>query len=97
MFIAAKLEAFADRGNGDFLASHDLEDITTIIDGRPELEDEAAVASAGIRKHLSAQVKALLQSSAFLNALPGHLPGDPVSQARVPLILERMRQISRLA
>jgi hypothetical protein len=97
VFIATKLEAFADRGNGDFLASHDLEDITTIIDGRPELRDEAAVASSEIRKHLSAQVKALLQSSAFLNALPGHLPDDPVSQARVPLILERMRQISRLA
>jgi hypothetical protein len=97
VFIATKLEAFADRGNGDFLASHDLEDITTIIDGRPELGDEAAIASAEIRKHLSAQVKALLQSSAFLNALPGHLPGDPVSQARIPLILERMRQLSQLA
>lgn len=27
VFIATKLEAFADRGGGDFLASHDLEDI----------------------------------------------------------------------
>lgn len=97
VFIATKLEAFADRGDGDFLASHDLEDITTIIDGRPALAGEAAVASPEIRRHLSAQMKVLLQSSAFLNALPGHLPGDPVSQARLPLILERMRQISRLA
>lgn len=97
VFIATKLEAFADRGDGDFLASHDLEDITAIIDGRPALADEAAVASPEIRRHLSAQMKVLLQSSAFLNALPGHLPGDPVSQARLPLILERMRQISRLA
>lgn len=46
MFIATKLEAFADRGGGDFLASHDLEDITTVTDGRPELTDEAAAAPA---------------------------------------------------
>ena len=97
VFIATKLEAFADRGDGDFLASHDLEDVTTIIDGRPALADEAAVASPEIRRHLSAQMKVLLQSSAFLNALPGHLPGDPVSQARLPLILERMQHLSGLA
>ena len=97
VFIATKLEAFGDRGDGDFLASHDLEDIIAIIDGRPALADEAAVASPEIRRHLSAQMKVLLQSSAFLNALPGHLPGDSVSQARLPLILERMQRLSGLA
>ena len=97
VFMATKLEAFADRGHGDFLASHDLEDITTIVDGRPELGDEAAVASPDIRKHLSTQVKGLLESHAFHNALPGHLPGDSASQSRVPLILERLQRLSRLA
>lgn len=97
VFIATKLEAFADRGHGDFLASHDLEDITTIVDGRPELGDEAAVASPDIREHLSTHVKRLLDSQAFHNALPGHLPGDSASQARVPLILERLQRLSRLA
>ena len=95
--MATKLEAFADRGHGDFLASHDLEDITTIVDGRPELGDETAAASPDIRKHLSTQVKGLLESHAFHNALPGHLPGDSASQARVPLTLERLQRLSRLA
>lgn len=40
VFIATKLEAFKGRGNSDFLASHDLEDIVTVVDGRPELLDE---------------------------------------------------------
>ena len=97
VFIATNLEAFGDRGDGAFLASHDLADIIAIIDGRPALADEAAVASPEIRRHLSAQMKVLLQSSAFLNALPGHLPGDSVSQARLPLILERMQRLSGLA
>ena len=34
-FIATKLEAFKDRGKQDFLLSHDLEDIVSLIDGRP--------------------------------------------------------------
>ena len=97
VFMATKLEAFADRGHGDFLASHDLEDITTIVDGRPELGDETAVASPDIRKHLSMLVRGLLESHAFHNALPGHLPGDSASQSRVPLILERLQRLSRLA
>ncbi len=33
-FIATKLEAFAGRGGGDYLFSHDLGDVISIIDGR---------------------------------------------------------------
>ena len=40
VFIATKLEAFKGRGNSDFLASHNLEDIVTVVDGRPQLADE---------------------------------------------------------
>jgi len=38
-FLATKLEAFHGRGKNDY-ASHDLEDIITIIDGRQELITE---------------------------------------------------------
>src|SRR5450830_6653 len=37
VFIATKLEAFANRGNGDFLFSHDLGDLIAVIDGRDAL------------------------------------------------------------
>lgn len=47
VLIATKLEAFADRGHGDFLAGHDLEDITTIADGR-----RAAGVEAGWGRHV---------------------------------------------
>jgi predicted nucleotidyltransferase len=39
-FVATKLEAFKGRGMGDFLVSHDIEDIVTIVDGRPALVQE---------------------------------------------------------
>jgi hypothetical protein len=45
----------------------------------------------------SARFSALLQTPAFINALPGHLPGDPANQARLPLILDRLQQLSTLA
>jgi hypothetical protein len=35
--LATKIEAFHGRGHGDFLASHDFEDIVLLINGRPEL------------------------------------------------------------
>jgi hypothetical protein len=36
-FIGTKLEAFRGRGKGDLYASSDLEDIITVLDGRPRL------------------------------------------------------------
>jgi hypothetical protein len=34
-FLATKLEAFDGRGSGDYLTSHDIEDLVAVIDGRP--------------------------------------------------------------
>jgi predicted nucleotidyltransferase len=48
-FLATKLEAFKHRGANDFLASHDLEDIITIIDGRPELSKEITQVKQDLR------------------------------------------------
>ena len=40
-FLITKLDAFAGRGKNDYLASHDMEDIIAVLDGRPELINEA--------------------------------------------------------
>jgi len=93
-FIATKLEAFADRGGGDFLASHDLEDITTLINGRPELVNEIAATSTELRNYLVTRLQTLLQTPDFIEALPGHLQGDAASQARLPIILKRIQQMT---
>lgn len=37
LFVATKLEAFHGRGRDDIFASHDLEDIIAVVDGRPEI------------------------------------------------------------
>ena len=50
-FLATKLEAFHGRGGHDYRASHDLEDIITVIDGRPELAAEVRTADADVRDY----------------------------------------------
>jgi hypothetical protein len=72
-FIATKLEAFADRGAGDILASHDLEDILTVVDGRAELGAELAVAPSEVREAVVKAFSSLLAHADFANALPGLL------------------------
>jgi hypothetical protein len=47
--LATKLEAFASRGRGDFLASADFADIVALIDGREEIVPEVAAADAPVR------------------------------------------------
>ena len=93
LFVATKLEAFSDRGHGDYLASHDLEDIVTVVDGRPELVDEVRSGPSEVRDYVRDRLGLLLADEGFVTALPGHLPGDAGSQARLPLLLERLRSL----
>jgi hypothetical protein len=96
VFIATKIEAFHGRGGADFLASHDLEDIITVIDGRPELLQEIEQADDELRGYIANEIRDLLENEGFLVALPGHLPGDAASQARLPELTRRMRAIGSL-
>lgn len=93
-FLATKLEAFQARGRGDFMASHDLEDIIALIDGRGELLEEVAMAPDVLRSFLATAFRELLVNPLFLDALPGHLPGDAASQQRLPLLMSRLHKIA---
>ena len=95
VFLATKLEAFRGRGGDDFLASHDLEDIAIVVDGRPELVNEVPTCESALRTYLTDEIGSLLRNRAFLEALSGHLPADETSQARLPIIRERLRLLSR--
>ncbi len=96
VFIASKIEAFKDRGNNDFLASHDLEDIISVIDGRDELIAEVNASDKALRQYIGEQFRGLLETPAFQDALPGYLPGDSASQARLPELMEKLRLLEKL-
>lgn len=91
-FVATKLEAFNDRGNGDVLLSHDLEDIITVVDGRAELVAELAIAPDDVRTFIAGQFEVVLKHPDFSNALPGI-----VSQSsRTGLVLQRFAGVAAL-
>jgi hypothetical protein len=96
VFLATKLEAFAGRGNGDFLFSHDLEDLLAVIDGRASIVEECRASAPELREYLAARLAALLATRDFIDALGGHLPGDAASQSRLPELHDKLRQISDL-
>jgi hypothetical protein len=95
-FCATKLEAYSDRGGGDFL-HHDLEDVMAVIAGRVELRGEVAASGIEVRRFVAHKLQELLATGAFLDALPGHLQGDEMSQDRLPLLLDRLHALASLA
>lgn len=96
VFVATKLEAFAGRGNNDFLFSHDLGDLIAVVDGRESLLAECRSCDARLKAYLSGRFAALLETPAFLQALAGHLPGDLASQARLPDLEDKLLALANL-
>ena len=96
-FVATKLEAFRGRGGDDYAASHDLEDLLTIVDGRPTLTDEMLNAPTDVQRYIAIECRRLLDTRAFRDALPGYLLPDAASHACQPLLLDRLELLASLA
>ena len=82
-FLITKLEAFDGRGNGDYLLSHDIEDMIAVMDGRPELAEEIIQSESALFDELATRFHDLLKDQEFVDAVSGHMPTDEVSQSRV--------------
>jgi hypothetical protein len=95
-FLGTKMEAFYDRGENDYYMSHDLEDFIAVVEGREQLLEELADAPADLREYLREATGKLLGNERFLEALPGYVPGDSISQRRIPIIIERLRTMGAL-
>jgi hypothetical protein len=93
-FVATKLEAFKGRGRGDIFGSRDLEDLVALVDGRETLVEEIRAETPELRSYVQSEVRGLLAKPAFLDALPGFLLPDAVSQARIGVVLDRMKGLA---
>jgi hypothetical protein len=94
-FVATKLDAFANRGGADYGASHDLEDLLTVLAGLPslrrEIDDGVGVVASAVRRELAA----LMAREAFRDALPGHFDGHAAGQERARRVAAFLRSLSR--
>ena len=93
-FIATKYVAFLDRGASDYYASHDLEDLIAVVDGREKIAEEVAAADPALRDFVVQAMATLTNSPDFMEALPGHLPADAASQGRLPGLRRKLIRIA---
>ena len=94
LLIATKLVAFEDRGAGDFLASHDIEDILAIVDGRESLIAELQTAAEDVRKFIAQKIAEYLEESAFTDAVGGFIYAAEGSSSRLPILMSRLEAIA---
>ncbi len=95
-FLVTKLAAFDGRGSGDYLTSHDIEDVIAVLDGRPEIVEEVRQSQPELAVELSERFQCLLQDSHFADAVPGHMPPDEISPARVSIVFTTIRELAGL-
>jgi hypothetical protein len=92
-FVATKLDAYLDRGEGDY--HEDIEDVVTLIDGRPELLAELEAEREDLREYVSSTMTKLL-ALGLEDKIAGLMFPDESSQARVPLVIATCRRIARM-
>jgi predicted nucleotidyltransferase len=93
--LATKLEAFADRGRKDPLASKDFEDIALLIDGRDELVGEVAGAPEDVRRFVAKGVADLMQLRDFEYGVEGALLGADASARAAGVTVPRFAALAR--
>jgi hypothetical protein len=94
--VATKLEAFADRGDGDPLASKDFEDLTLLVDGRHELLGEVAEAPEELRSFVASAIRDLIVLRDFEYGVEGALLGADAFARATQVTIPRLEDIARL-
>lgn len=95
-FLGTKFEAFKTRGKMDFYASHDFEDIVSVLDGRPEIVQDIQKTDNDLKIYLQCEVKEMLDNRGFHDALPGHfVQYGQLADDRVELLMDKLEQITK--
>lgn len=80
----------------DYLFSHDFGDLISVIDDRESLMDELRASAPDLQAGIAVEIGQLLTSRAFHDSLPGRLPRDAASQARLPDLLGKLELFAGL-
>jgi hypothetical protein len=96
VFIATKFEAYRDRGKGDFQASHDIEDIVSVIDGCAAIAELIASAPPEVRGFVVRQLSSWTSRAEWNHLVAGHLSGMSLSAGRERIVCDRVLRICEL-
>ncbi|MCW5589023.1 MAG: hypothetical protein KIT27_05095 [Legionellales bacterium] len=93
-FLATKFEAFKTRGKMDFYASHDFEDIISILDGRTEIVDEILASDEKLKNYLIMILSEISDNRAFHGAIPGHfVQYGGLADSRIEILEQKLKDI----
>ena len=93
-FLAAKIEAFKNRGRNDGRTSSDFEDIVYVLNSRSTIWTELSVAPKEVKKYIGECFQELLDNNYLYEWISVHL--DWVEQKRVTLIVGGMIDFVKL-
>jgi predicted nucleotidyltransferase len=91
-FLATKFTAFHDRGEKDPRTSHDLEDITYILDNRTDLVETILQAPDDVKSYLNQEFTAILSNGNLQEAMAGNLYYETQAQ-RLDILLKKLSTI----
>ena len=94
-FLATKLDASKDRGSGDYLVNHDLEDIINIIDGNDSLT-EILSAPLNVKNYIIRSFSELLKDPDFKRSISGHIGFESSAAERAKDVADKMTEIIHL-
>ncbi|MHA7865653.1 nucleotidyl transferase AbiEii/AbiGii toxin family protein [Flagellimonas marinaquae] len=92
-FLATKMEAFFDRGIKDVYASHDLEDITYLLNYTTTIDEQIIAAENEVKHYLIKKLKTFKKDKTILTAIRGSLYYDQADE-RMEIIQERIQIIT---
>jgi len=95
IFMATKWAAYEGRGGDDPMGSHDLEDIITVVAGRPEISGEMAAAQPDVRRYVAESTSRFLTDAAARDVIAGALPDVWHAPALLQAIEARFSAIAR--
>lgn len=94
--LATKLEAFADRGNDDCLASRDFEDIALLIDARPELSAELPAGDPALTDYIRSEPVRLQSLPGFDYGIEGAIAGAGAADRAGTVTVPRWRSLASI-
>jgi predicted nucleotidyltransferase len=96
VFVGTKWEAFADRGGGDWYSSHDMEDIVSVVAGRPALYKEILSSERELQAYLTQRTTEFLRSGAADDVIAGALPDARTVSGLVGEVRSRFEAIAEI-
>ena len=95
-FVALKLEAFEDRGKGDFIMSTDFEDVICLFNGRQSVVDEI-MAEPIVREGIAEKFSRYVQNADVEDAVLGFVQTESDPEDRFRAIMSDFRRLAMAA